>query len=102
MRIKFQWGCLVVILLLTRTALFALEEPKLFTLETSASHDWGRLISVYDQPNYQRLTFESDRQITIVQIGLIWDNKDNVYRPSIRQIISVLKRESESASSPFN
>jgi hypothetical protein len=82
-----------VALLAAPLHIMAVEEPKMFTIDHVAQHEWGKLISVYDQPTYQRLTFESDTHITIVQLGLAWDNKENTYRPSIKQVISVSKGE---------
>jgi len=79
------------VLLMGAGAVYAMEEPKEFRLDHVAKYDWGRLASVYDQPSFQRMTFESDTTITIVQVGLAWDNKENTYRPSIRQIISISK-----------
>ena len=79
------------ILLTGAGAVYATDEPKEFRLDHVAKYDWGRLASVYDQPVFQRMTFESDTTITIVQVGLAWDNKENTYRPSIRQIISISK-----------
>lgn len=69
----------------------AVEAPKEFLVDHVAKYDWGRLAAVYDQPAFQRLTFETDSMITIVQVGLAWDNRENMYVPSIRQIISISK-----------
>ncbi|NBV42045.1 hypothetical protein EBR96_04670 [bacterium] len=66
---------------------------KLFVVDNVVQTGWGKLVSVYDQPNFQRMTFESPTQITIVQIGLVWDNKENAYRPSVKQVIAIPKIE---------
>lgn len=70
---------------------FGADEFKQFKLDNVVQYDWGKLMAVYDQPNFQRMTFESDTAITIVQIGLVWDNKENTYRPSVRQIVTLNK-----------
>jgi hypothetical protein len=53
--------------------------------------EWGTIISVYDQPSSQRITFESDTQITVIEMGLKWNPKTRTYTPSIKQVIELKK-----------
>ncbi|NDD66733.1 hypothetical protein EBZ35_03660 [bacterium] len=80
-------------------ALMANDEVKYFDIDQVVDTSWGKLISVYDQPTLQRMTFESDTAITVLQLGLTWDNKENTYRPSVKQVIT-LKKRSGSLTSP--
>lgn len=73
-------------------ALAASDEVKYFDIDQLVDVSWGKLISVYDQPTLQRMTFESDAAITVLQLGLTWDNKENTYRPSVKQVITIKKR----------
>lgn len=66
--------------------------PQHFRIDQVVEDDWGKLVTVYDQPTYQRFTFESDTQVTILHVGLVWDNKEGTYRPNIRQIIHLMKK----------
>ena len=68
--------------------------PQHFRIDQIVEDDWGKLITVYDQPTYQRFTFESDTQVTILHLGLVWDNKEGMYRPNIRQVIHLMKKQS--------
>ncbi len=81
----------LVALVVSCGPVMAMDVPKEFLIEHVAKYNWGRLASVYDQPAFQRLTFESDTAITIVQVGLAWDNRENAYFPSVRQIITISK-----------
>ena len=69
-------------------------KPQHFWIDQVVENDWGKLITVYDQPTYQRFTFESDSQVTILHVGLVWDNKEGTYRPNVRQIIHLVKKKS--------
>jgi len=91
-----------IAVLLGFSTLSQAEELKEFHLDHVAKYDWGRLAAVYDQPSFQRLTFENDTTITIVQVGLAWDNKENTYRPSIRQVISISKGDFPKADEEQN
>ncbi len=67
--------------------------PQHFRIDQIVEDDWGKLVTVYDQPTYQRFTFESDTQVTILHVGLVWDNKEGTYRPNIRQVIHLMKKQ---------
>lgn len=67
--------------------------PQHFRIDDIVEDDWGKLVTVYDQPTYQRFTFESDTQVTILHVGLVWDNKEGTYRPNIRQVIHLMKKQ---------
>ncbi|NDC83357.1 hypothetical protein EB093_06840 [bacterium] len=86
-----RWIGRALIFGLMTLPIYADEPFRQFNLGNVVQYEWGRLVSVYDQPNFQRMTFESDVAITVVQIGLTWDNKENVYRPSVRQIVTLNK-----------
>lgn len=73
-------------------AIVASDDVKYFDIDQVVDVSWGKLISVYDQPTLQRMTFESDSAITVLQLGLTWDNKENTYRPAIKQVITLKKR----------
>jgi hypothetical protein len=68
--------------------------PQHFRIDQVVEDDWGKLVTVYDQPTYQRFTFESDTQVTVLHVGLVWDNKEGTYRPNVRQVIHLVKKPS--------
>ena len=72
--------------------------PQHFRIDQIVEDDWGKLISVYDQPTYQRFTFESDSQVTILHVGLVWDNREGSYRPNIKQVIHLMKKTRDKKS----
>lgn len=65
--------------------------PKVYSINYDTTHKWGKLVSVFDQPNIQRLTFENDEAITIVQLGLTWDGQTKTFQPSLTQVIELRK-----------
>ncbi|MCP4049864.1 MAG: hypothetical protein GY730_04070 [bacterium] len=73
-----------------------IDKPQTFTIDKIIKKNWGKLISVFNQPTSERLTFEGKDQITIVQIGLKWDPHQKCYVPSIKQIIKLVKDNSAS------
>jgi len=84
------WGVLVGMMLLG-SSIGANEDVKYVDIDRVVQLSWGKLVTVYDQPTFQRLTFESDAAITVLQIGLTWDNKENTYRPAVKQVMSIKK-----------
>jgi hypothetical protein len=95
----------IVIIVSMTTSIFSMyeiemdEKPKLFTIENIIEKNWGKLISVFNQPTSERLTFESKEQVTIVQIHLKWHAKEKCYAPSIQQIIKLPKSSTENIKS---
>lgn len=83
--------CLLGITLLGSPVVGGNDALQHFRIDNVVGAEWGKLVSVYDQPTYQRFTFESDSQITILHVGLIWDNRENAYRPNVRQVIHLRK-----------
>lgn len=86
--------CMVwmVFLVIPRAHAASDDTPQQFRLSELIEPSWGRLVSVYDQPTYQRFTFESDTQITVLHLGLTWDNREALYRPNVRQVIHMMKK----------
>lgn len=81
----------LVVLMGVGVTVTADEDIKYFDIDHVVQLSWGKLVTVYDQPTFQRLTFESDTAITVLQIGLTWDNKENTYRPAVKQVMSIKK-----------
>ena len=95
---NYIWTCMLFMLSILsvgglHAAPAADAAPQQFRIDEIVEDDWGKLVTVYDQPTYQRFTFESDTQVTILHLGLVWDNKEAVYRPNIRQVIHLMKKQ---------
>ncbi len=65
--------------------------PPAYTINNAFEKGWGKIISVYETPSSQRLTFENDDQVTIITIGLTWSSVEKTHIPSIKQVIKLLK-----------
>lgn len=74
--------------------------PKIYKVNYAIDKTWGKLVAVFDQPNAQRLTFENDTQVTIVQVGLIWDSASKTFEPTITQIIELKKGGADGKITP--
>lgn len=66
-------------------------EVRVFELQHPTACQWGKLVTVFDQPSAQRLTFESDTAITIVELSIKWSIQKKQNIPSIRQITLIKK-----------
>ena len=63
-----------------------------FTIDNLIDPSWGKLVSVFDQKNSQRLTFENDGRLTLVGLHLSWNSKQNAFVPKVRQVIHLNKK----------
>ncbi|MFC1751969.1 hypothetical protein ACFL96_01040 [Thermoproteota archaeon] len=67
------------------------QSPPTYHVDISVNQNWGELVDVFNQQTSQRLTFDSEIQITVVEIGLVWHPSSKTYKPDIRQIIIIPK-----------
>jgi hypothetical protein len=85
---------ILVLILFASSNIFAVQQNiKTYEINNIIQKSWGALKTVYDQPNNQRLTFESKEQITLVEIGLNWNAYEKAYVPHIKQIIKLPKTD---------
>jgi hypothetical protein len=85
----------VLAFLIFGTSAYGIEQNNIhkYQIKNVIKKSWGHLKSVYEQPTSQRLTFESENQITIVEVGLTWNTVSKSYIPDIKQIIEMTKEE---------
>ena len=69
--------------------------PKIYKVNYAIDKTWGKLMAVFDQPNSQRLTFENDTQVTLVQVNLVWESVSKTFEPTITQIIELKKGDNK-------
>ncbi|MFC1771014.1 hypothetical protein ACFLZV_03910 [Candidatus Margulisiibacteriota bacterium] len=96
-RLKCFLGIIFFILIINGASFGQQNKMKTFKIKNIIKKSWGKLVSVYEQPTSQRLTFDSDAQVTIIEVGLTWNAITKKYHPDIKQVIEIRKSEEENS-----